>query len=298
MTGPDTLTREAHAKINLALAVGRPRESDGMHPIASWMAPIGLCDTVTLRRLGDDEPSRFEIDWAPDAVRPTPIDWPIERDLAACAVRALEAESGAPLPVAMRIEKRIPVGAGLGGGSSDAAAALLGVREMFGLPVPDERLAAIAHGLGSDAPFFLEDGPALVTGFGETIERTPRVTGAETIALFVPPFGCATGAVYAAYGSIDAGAFRSDLAADLARAAVVRSADLFNDLAPAAERVEPALTEFRIRIESAASVRAHITGSGSAVYAVCDGRAEAERVVESTRRFVGPIAGIIARFMQ
>ena len=296
MTDRQALTRRAPAKLNLALAVGPPRESDGLHPIASWMATIDLCDTVTIRRLGEGEPSRFEIGWAPHSLRPTPIDWPIERDLAVCAVRALEAKASNPLPVAMRIEKNIPVGAGLGGGSSDTAAALLGMRELFMLEITDERLAMIAHGLGSDIPFFLCEGAALVTGLGDEIERTPPIIDPGVIALFVPPFGCVTGAVYRAFDAIEQDEFRADLAARLAREAVVRNGDCFNDLASAAERVEPALAEFRARIEASASVRVHITGSGSAMFVLCEDRAEGERVIESARRYAGSVAGVVTSF--
>ena len=296
MTDRKTLTRQAHAKINLALAVGPARASDGMHPIASWMAPIDLCDTVAMQRLPDGDGSRFEIAWAPEALRPTPIDWPIEADLAVRAVRAMETETGRALPVAMRVVKRIPVGAGLGGGSSDAAAALLGVRALFNLEIDDARLGEIALGLGSDAPFFLGDGPALVTGFGHEIERTPAVVGADAVALLIPSFSCATGAVYGAVDSLGQQDFRCDLVAQLACEGVVRDADLFNDLAQGAERVEPALIEIRARIASAAGVRVHITGSGSAMFAVCQSASEADRVVESARRFAAPIAGAVVKF--
>ena len=298
MTDRPTLTRHAPAKINLALAVGPRCASDGMHPIASWMAPISLFDTVTVQRLAECEPSRFEIIWAPDAMRPTPIDWPIEADLAVRAVRAIEAEIEKPLPVAMRVEKRIPTGAGLGGGSSDAGAALLVVRELFGLDIPDDRLAAIASTLGSDVPFFLGDGPALVTGFGETITRTEPIAESGAIALLSPSFGCATGAVYAAFDSMEPREFRSEGAERLANNAVLDDAGCFNDLAEAAERVDPSLAQMRAMIESAASIRAHITGSGSAMFVLCGDYAEAERVIESTRRFVGSIAGAVVSFRQ
>lgn len=296
MTAGTKLELLAPAKLNLALAVGPARESDGMHPIASWMAPIGLCDTVTMQRLDDGEQSRFEIVNDPAALRPSPIDWGVESDLAVRAVRAIEAEAGKPLPIAMRVEKRIPVGAGLGGGSSDAAAALRGVRDLFELSTADERLAELALGLGSDVPFFLVDGPAMVTGFGETIERTPQVTGAEFVTLFAPPFACATGAVYGAFDRLPQGVFRAATVESMARSGQFRDADCFNDLAAAAEAIEPSLAEFRARISAAASVPAHVTGSGSAVFTISGTFAEAERVLETARRYVGSIAGAVTKF--
>lgn len=296
MTDGSKLTLPAPAKINLALAVGPARAGDGMHPIASWMAPIGLSDTITAQRLADSDESRFEVVNDPAALRPAPIDWPLELDLAVRAVRALEAHAGRALPVAMRVEKRIPVGAGLGGGSSDAAATLLAVRELFQLAITDEALAGIALGLGSDVPFFLGDGPALVTGFGETIERTPPVTGAEFITIFAPPFACATGAVYAAFDRLPAAEFRASAVGAMARSGSFNDSDCFNDLAPAAEAVEPSLAEFRARISAAASVPAHVTGSGSAVFTISGTFAEAERILETARRYVGSIAGAVTKF--
>lgn len=295
MTAGTKLELLAPAKLNLALAVGPAQESDGMHPIASWMAPIGLCDTITMQRLGDGEQSRFEIVNDPAALRPAPIDWDLESDLAVRAVRAIEAEAGKRLPVAMRVEKRIPVGAGLGGGSSDAAAALRGVRDLFELSIANDRLAELALALGSDVPFFLGDGPALVTGFGETIERTPEVTGAEFVTLFAPPFACATGAVYGAFDRLPKSEFRAAAVEAMARSGQFRDGDCFNDLAAAAESVEPSLAEFRARISAAASVPAHVTGSGSAVFTISSTFAEAERILETARRYVGSIAGAVTK---
>jgi len=142
MTDGTKLELLAPAKLNLALAVGPARASDGMHPIASWMVPIGLCDTITMQRLDDSEESLFEIVNDPAALRVAPIDWAVESDLAVRAVRAIEADAGRPLPVAMRVEKRIPVGAGLGGGSSDAAAALRRRHRQTMRPAPVTVVAA------------------------------------------------------------------------------------------------------------------------------------------------------------
>ena len=172
------VVRSAPAKVNLALSVGdaEPAERDGArnpragwHPIASWMVCVDLMDRV--RVTPGSEGSTHRIAWAEDAPRPTPIDWPVEKDLAVRAHRALERRVGRTLPCAVAVEKRIPVGGGLGGGSSDAAAALLALREAFDLPLSDAELAAVGAGLGSDVAFFVdaEHGPGVVTGFGEGV---------------------------------------------------------------------------------------------------------------------------------
>src|SRR6185295_18407432 len=122
--------------VNLALSVGPPLPAGdpraGMHPIASWMHAIDLCDEVWITRLVTGA-SRLDIAWADDAPRPSPIDWPSEKDLAFRAHRLLEGDTGRALPAAIRIAKRIPVGGGLGGGSSDAAATLLALNDLFAL---------------------------------------------------------------------------------------------------------------------------------------------------------------------
>ncbi|MCB9848599.1 MAG: hypothetical protein H6814_09320 [Phycisphaeraceae bacterium] len=270
-----------------------------MHPIASWMAPIGWCDTLTMQRLDDGESNRIEVICAPDAPRPIEIDWPIYDDLAVRAVRAMEEAAGRRLPIALRIEKRIPAGAGLGGGSSDAAQALLMLRELYELDINDKRLAAIAQTLGSDVPFFLGSGPALVTGLGDRIERTPPISGGARLVVFAPDFGCATGAVYRAFDATGgAGWFEQERVASMARSGVIDDSALFNDLAGPAESVAPSLAETRARIEAAASVRTHVTGSGSAFFVVCPDAAEAGRVQESARRFAGPIAGVVVGWAQ
>lgn len=274
-----TITRSARAKINLALAVAPPRPDDGYHPICSWFAPIGLADDLAFTRLCGGEPARFEVRWAADAPRPSPIDWPAEKDLAMRALRAIEREAGRALPVAITIEKRIPVGAGLGGGSSDCAAALEALRELFALPIDDERLRALGASLGADVPFFLPPAPgapALVEGLGERLTRTARIrstTGAEQrILLVMPPFGCPTGAVYKSYDSAPSAAFERDAARVRAMAAqpFVDAHDLFNDLAEPAMRVQPALCAAHDTVASIAGAPCHVTGSGSGLFVVLD----------------------------
>lgn len=297
----------AHAKINLALAVSPPISEEGprkgWHSIASWMAPIGLGDTLTIRRGAPGDASAHHIRWADDAPRPTPIDWPITKDLAVRAHHLLEREAGRPLPLRLRMEKRTPVGGGLGGGSSDAAAALLTIDRAFGLGLTADRLAALSRELGSDVAFFLDGGggdaprPALVEGFGDRIARTPRVQAHAVLIL--PPFGCATPAVYKAFDSIPEAALarlsghagferRAEAAAALARAAVVDPrTPLFNDLAPAAELVAPGLAEIRAEAARATETPVHITGSGSTCFQIARDAEHAAWLAGRVREHLG-----------
>ena len=273
-------TRQAFAKINLALAVDKPRE-EGMHPIATWMTAIDLADDVAVIA-HDRPPDRpWSCEWAEDAPVPpgarAPIDWPAEKDLALRAARALERRTGETFHAEIRIAKRIPAGAGLGGGSSNAAAALLALNELYELDLPIEELQAVGHGLGSDVPFFLDEAdpprPALVTELGESIERTPPVDA--HLALVIPDFPCPTGAVYRAFDELEHEGFREPEIAAMARAGGVDPERLFNDLSPAAERVEFVLASIRSRAEQIAGTAVHVTGSGSAMFAIGENEGDA-----------------------
>lgn len=216
----------AYAKVNLALGVGPPLPASagpkaGFHPICSWFACVSLWEDLELEALPAGAHSEYRIHWAEDAPRPSPIDWPIEKDLAVRAHRALEAHIGASLPVRMNLRKRIPVGGGLGGGSSDAAAMLLALTRLFRLTIPVSALHDLSRPLGSDIAFFLDEAgpaaeaslsphasdnpeapprPAIVSGLGDRIERIPRAHA--HMLLIVPSFGCPTGPVYRAFDSL------------------------------------------------------------------------------------------------
>ena len=172
----------AYAKLNLVLHVGHPRE-DGLHPICSLVASIELADEVTAepRDSGDDS-----VDCAG-----VPGD-----NLAARALAEFRSRAGKELPpLAVTIDKRIPVAAGLGGGSADAAATLRIANRLAGNPLGREELLRLAADLGSDVPAQLDPRHALVQGTGERIERVglPPLT-----AVLLPDTdGLSTAAVYA-----------------------------------------------------------------------------------------------------
>ncbi len=264
------VTGRAYAKLNLALSVGPPLPAShakaGMHPIASWMHSIDLWDDVEVETLAAG-PSRLEILWAADAPRPSPIDWPPEKDLGARAHRLLEGEAGRELPASIRMTKRVPVGGGLGGGSSDAAAVLLGVNRAFGLGLSLPRLAELSRGLGSDVAYFLDEQsparPAIVTGLGDRVERTARAAG--WAVLVIPAFGCATGAVYRAFDGLGAQRLRDAEVRSLA-AGPIDAGRLFNDLTGAAAMVQPGLGPLLERVERASGRPVCISGSGSTLF--------------------------------
>jgi 4-diphosphocytidyl-2-C-methyl-D-erythritol kinase len=262
------IERACHAKINLALAVGPPippgLTGEGLHPVCSWVCRVGLADTLRMERL-DRGPStytrRFE-----DG---TPVDWPEDRDLAVRAHRSLGHPPDRLVPIELELVKRIPAGAGLGGGSADAGGVLMGIRELFTPPTPIGFLRERAFLLGCDVPFFVDEqpGPAVVSGLGERVERTPAMD--LPVTLILPPFGCPTGAVYRAFDALRlAGDFEESTRRVREAAAAGRTDGLFNDLLPAAEAVRPQLRTLRERIERATGERVHLSGSGSTLFLI------------------------------
>jgi len=173
----------APAKINLTLAVIGGSHSDGYHRLRGISARLALVDDLSLRTTGS-APTR-----SGDMLRMRPGSAGVRSgdDLALQAAEALRAWAARPLPrLALALRKRIPVGAGLGGGSSDAATALRLAARAWGLEIGDDELIAIALGLGSDVPFFLGASPvALVSGRGEVVEFLPAAGVAGTGVLLV-----------------------------------------------------------------------------------------------------------------
>lgn len=291
---PEKLNIAAHAKVNLALAVGPPAPPHGYHPICSWMTAIDVFDDVEIERRDGHVISEYSVEWAPDAARPTPIDWPIEKDLAVRAHQYVERIAGRPLPVTMKVRKRIPVGGGLGGGSADAGAVLTSLAHIFDdVELPMEHIGEVSTALGSDVGFFTQvtgmkvpgwPQPAIVEGFGETIERLERFE--RPLILFVPEFGTNTGAVYKAFDTKPngAGELKSSLVRELAaKGDKVDTMDLFNDLAEPACRVEPRLGELRAHLTKTLGVPVHITGSGSSLFCLADGRVERLKLMKKAR---------------
>jgi 4-diphosphocytidyl-2-C-methyl-D-erythritol kinase len=173
----------APAKLNLSLRV-LGRRDDGFHEIETLMVPLpGLADRI---EIGEADAFAFECDHPG-----VPAD---DSNLAVRALRLFERRSGTTLPLRLRLEKHVPAGAGLGGGSSDAAAVLRLLAERAG-GVPPDTLAELAAELGSDVPFFLADGPAWCRGRGERIEPAPDLA-ALPVLLLKPWFAVSTPEAY------------------------------------------------------------------------------------------------------
>lgn len=179
------LTLEAPAKINLSLRILRRRE-DGFHEIETRMALLILADRITVGHPPDAAPGTVEFTCDDPTV---PAD---ETNLAVKAVRVLETYSGRLPPIRLHLAKQIPHGAGLGGGSSDAAAVLLGLNHLFSLGLSAAELDAAAASIGSDIPFFLHRSMCDCTGRGEKVTPLPDFAWKPRILLVKLPFGVAT----------------------------------------------------------------------------------------------------------
>ena len=279
---PSVVRAFAPSKVNLALSVGAPG-ADGMHPISSWMVTTRFGDDLTVKRLAPGTPSRYAIEWHDDAFRKTEIDWRISKDLAVRAHLALEQRLQRELPVQVRLQKRIPVGGGLGGGSSNAAAMLRALDALFDLRLRVGFLEHLAEPLGSDVPFLVQGGSAIVEGLGERL--APSAEHRTHLVLVFPDAQCPTGAVYRAFDGLRAEA-RVDAARVRWLAAVGATAGEgasapFNDLAEAACLVAPRLAEVRAAVESHARQPVHVSGSGSTLFLVCDSAVHADVLADS-----------------
>ena len=241
----------AHAKVNLSLEVLGTRP-DGYHELRSVVAEIPLHDDVEL----EDAPAgEVTVEMEGDGMEAPRV--PCEANLAVRAARALAAAAGVSRGVRIRIVKRIPVGAGLGGGSADAAAVLNGLNELWGLGLPKERLCEIGAEVGSDVPALVLGGTVLMEGRGERVRRArPTRGGSRSCAtesewsrfvLRIPPVNASTARVYAEFRPEDCGKSR-------------------NDLQPAACRLYPAIAETIAEMEAEGLGDVQMTGSGSAVF--------------------------------
>ncbi len=254
-------TATAPAKLNLALVVG-PVRGDGKHEVVTLLERLSLADTVAVRRA--------------DATRVTGF---AEDTLVRAGLEAVAQAAGSGSCFEARIEKRIPVAAGLGGGSSDAAAALLLANGLLDDPLPLDALHVIAAGLGADVPFFLHPGPQLATCDGTTLE--PMSLPRDYSVVLVLPRGAAkasTADVYAAFDARDgasgfderrrklfAALERCDRAADLAELPA-------NDLAS---------SPLSASLRELGAIRADVTGAGPVVYGLFPERGDAERAAEA-----------------
>ena len=265
---PRHVEEKACAKVNLTLSVGEKRP-DGYHEVETVMTGVGLHDTVTLYRNAGPW-DKLECD--------PPVTERAGDNLCMKALRVFFEEFGPKKDfVTIQLEKHIPTQAGLGGGSSDAAAVLRGLRTLYAPNMTDTRLEKMAENLGSDVPFFIRGGTALATGRGEKLEALPKMPQCWLV-IVKPEESHSTAAMYAAIdsapqrGSSDSHAVREGLEkGDLSAVAAGLSND-FQQVLPESSAV-PAIVE---ALRQRGALNAQMTGSGSAVFGLFRRREDAE----------------------
>lgn len=239
------LTLEAPAKLNLFLEV-MGRRPDGYHELRTVMVPVSLCDRLEFRRKRAGTRVRFD--------PPLPGPTTVER-----AVALVRRRTGFRGGVTVHVHKRIPLGAGLGGGSADGAATLVGLNRLLGLRLGPSDLMELAADIGSDVPFFLAGGPALCAGRGERV--TPlKIDWPGRFWLAMPAFSISTAGIYKRLGPDLRGPRRrvEGFLGDLAR----RRWRPFNRLEAPAFRERPELRG----LLRALGPGARMTGSGAACF--------------------------------
>lgn len=273
---PRTLVLRPSAKINLTLRVGA-RRPDGFHDVRTLMQSIALCDTLAITARS-----------GPFSLNVHGLGVPAERDnlvwRAADLLWRASGRSGDPRDVHVHLDKTIPMAAGLGGGSADAAAALVGLNTIWNLRTPRPDLVKIAADLGSDVPFFLQPGTALCAGRGEEIYPVDDVTRLG-IVVIKPSVGVATADAYRwldedrAAGLPDTSTASAGLDVEWPSGPIV----VVNDLQAPVARRHGVVAEIVAACRQAGARVAAMTGSGSAVFAAFSEPA-AKRAVPRLRR--------------
>lgn len=257
----------AYAKVNLGLRVLR-RRPDGFHDIVTVYQRLSLCDVVAVELTGGDEVY----------IGPPLTDAP-EENLAIRAVDAFRKRFGLRRGVRVELTKRIPSGAGLGGGSSDAAAVLKALAQMRGIATDEPELFRVAENLGADVPFFLSGwSAALGCGKGEALEQRKGLSREAWAVVLVPDFKVST---REAYKWVDEClTFNEDKnkiydCIFRAYAGGAPAPELANDFEGPVTARHPELAEALLRLRSCGAIYASLSGSGSAVFGLFDGQTEA-----------------------
>lgn len=290
------LTLFAHAKVNLCLSVGYPPE-DGYHPVRSVFQELDLCDLMHVRVVEGILVDSVQTSAGTHVdLRCDIADVPIASNLIFRALDEAEAEFARPAiastdTLVVEVEKRIPVGGGLGGGSSNAAAMLKAYAQLTGIDEQDPILQDVARRLGADVAFFLHGGAALMGDRGDVLERSLPLLNAP-IVLMGSDTGNSTAVVYRIFDDDPQPALAVDTLADALEEApqdLARIAALCgNNLGPAACQADPLIQR---RLDAAKAhpgvLAALVSGSGATSFAIC----ENDEVVEHFAHDIAPLCG-------
>jgi len=279
-----TITVKAHAKVNLDLRVLGVR-ADGFHELRTVFQTIELHDTLVCA----ERPGPFTLTCRVSSV---PLDSSNLIWKAAAALWKALGRQGDLADTVIRIDKQIPIEAGLGGGSADAAAALFALARLWG-GAPITLLREVGAGIGADVPFFLAGGTALGLGRGEEIYPLVDMPP-HFVAILRPPFGVSTAEAYGWYDEDRAAGLREQHELQLMPVPwPSRAAQMVNDLEPPVVRRHPEISTLKAQLKEHGAVAAAMSGSGSAVFGLFRSRAAAERAVKALGR--GAVRGLVTR---
>lgn len=268
----ERITLKAYAKVNLTLEV-LGRRDDGYHNVATILQTVDLADTVMI---ANNDKLTVECDEGGLSG---------ESNLAWGAASSLAEWAGIVPRACIGISKRIPVASGLGGGSADAAATLVGLNRLWGLGLTGDELSQVAAGLGSDMPFLLTGGTAMGTGRGDEIAALPQLPAVEV--LLVVPAASIDGKTPTMYRALQPEDFsdgtRTRAMADELDGRALTSLDCSNVFERAARKIFPGLDDVWNKVAEVAEHPPRLSGAGPSIYSMPSSESERIRVAESLR---------------
>jgi len=278
-----TISLDCPAKVNLSLDVVE-RRPDGYHNLETIMHTVNLCDALTLTL---EYSSEVQI-----AMQSQSTNIPLTEDnLCVKAAKAFFAATGKIAKLTIDLKKNIPVGAGLGGGSSDAAGTLIGLNQLFESPLPTDELCKIAATLGADVPFFIEGGCTLATGIGEILSPLAKLNDVIFV-IAKPNYGISTPYVYKnlvldqntkhpnTKAVIDA-ISKNDIYA--------LGSEAINVLETVVEKEHPEITEYKTIMKNMGAAYSLMSGSGSSVFGVFEDLTLAQKCAEKLKELTNQV---------
>ena len=284
----------APAKINIRLRVVGKRK-DGYHLLDTIMVPVSLYDDIDIRRLKAFDKEKRDKGPRIEVICDHPSVPSGEKNLAYQAARAFLQMHGLDTQLRIRIRKRIPVGAGLGGGSSDAAAILMGLNRLFKPGLSNRRLKKLATRIGADVPFFLARSPARARGIGErltVIRQFPRFW----VVILYPGFEVSTAWVFGHYRpTLTKASVNTSITSSL-RSCKKIAAMMVNDLETVTMRRYPVIRLLKEELACHGAAGVLMSGSGSSVFGLFESKRKAQRAFRRLQKKEGPKA-FLARIL-
>jgi 4-diphosphocytidyl-2-C-methyl-D-erythritol kinase len=281
----------APAKINLSLRVIGQRR-DGYHLLDTIMVPVSLYDEIEIRKI---QPARAKKGKGHPLIKVT-CDHPLvprgEKNIAHRAARLLMERAGREQPVHVHIRKRIPVGAGLGGGSTDAAATLIGLNRLLNLRLSAAKLEKIALSVGADVPFFIRARPARARGIGERLQPIRKLTRFWAVIVY-PGISVSTAQVFQSFCSaLTKPPVNTSIRSSL-KSLEKLAGLLHNDLESVTLKRYPKLSLIKARLLHEGAVGGLMSGSGSSVFGLFASQPQAARALRRLRKDEGDKAFLV-----